>query len=206
MTTQELRGEILNRTMNLAYNVKQLSAGLNEISQLVGSYKQSKTHIIIHHSATADSKTVSWSAIRRYHTSYRHNGNIITEATAREYEARGLKVEHPWKEIGYQYGIELIENEYEILLGRMITDSGAHCPQGEMNEKGIGICFVGNFDNAPPSDELYLIGARLVGSLCKFGGILVEHVQGHHDYNSGKSCPGRMFDLNYFREKVKAHV
>jgi hypothetical protein len=50
--------------------------------------------IILHHSATADGPTVSWGAIRRFHV-----------------------VECAWGAIGYHYGIELVGDYYEVLIG-----------------------------------------------------------------------------------------
>lgn len=79
------------------------------------------THIIMHDSLTEDGQTVSWGAIRKYHVEF-----------------------NKWADIGYHFGIELIDDNYEILTGRMIGREGSHCPG--FNRVGIGICIIGNFD------------------------------------------------------------
>ena len=139
-----------------------------------------KTHIIIHHSATKDGPTLSWHAIRKYHI-----------------ETNG------WFDIGYHFGIELFDDGVQVLCGRMLTDRGAHCVQNKMNDISIGICIVGNYDLIEPPQNVWDAGVKLVASLCVFGGIDTDNVQPHGLYNTGKSCPGEMFNMDAFRLDVK---
>ena len=141
------------------------------------------THIVIHHSLTEDGKTVSWGAIRDYHT----------------------KVQK-WQDIGYHYGIELVGERYEILKGRMDTEPGAHCLG--FNDRSIGICVVGNFDhNAPNPDQLALL-KRQVLSLMAIHGISMERVVGHWETYPmmgrpvEKTCPGNAFSMFSFRKSL----
>ena len=122
------------------------------------------SYIIIHHSLTKDSKTVSWQAIRRYHL------------------AQG------WAGIGYHFGIELINNEYEILCGRMIDKVGAHTKG--MNAVSIGICVVGNFDIEIPNQKIITKLTRLVDCLCAQLKIPRKNIKGHCDF-APKTCPGK---------------
>jgi len=131
-------------------------------------------NIIIHHSLTKDSGTVSWVPIRKYHT-----------------ETLG------WLDIGYHFGIERVDNSYEILMGRMPNVIGAHTKG--MNQNSIGICLVGNFDTAPPSKEQWDKLIQLCLYLMSVYNISVNNIYGHRDFASYKSCPGKMFDI----EKLK---
>jgi len=133
-------------------------------------------YIILHHSLTKDSKTVSWTAIRRYHV-----------------ETLG------WRDIGYHIGIEDINGIVEAIFGRVPDRPGAHCKQAGMNKRSIGVCFVGNFDEAPPSQEMWDKGLQIVSYFCKRHGIPIENVLAHRDYATYKTCPGLMFDMAKFR-------
>lgn len=138
-------------------------------------------YIIIHHSLTKDSGTMSWNAIRRYHTK-----------------------KLGWRDIGYHFGIELVGGHYEILVGRMMTESAAHCKQEGMNSKSIGLMLMGNFDEFAPSKEMWDLSVRFVRSLLDIFHLPIERVVAHRDYASYKSCPGMAFDMDKFRQDVKS--
>jgi len=139
--------------------------------------KRRWTHIMIHHSATEDGKTVSWQAIRRYHMA-----------------------EKGWRDIGYHFGIELINDHREILVGRNLGEDGAHCMG--MNDKAVGICFVGNFDETPVPEDQWKTGILFVKSLCLELDIPITCVVPHRDY-APKTCPGKLFDMDLFRKNLQ---
>ena len=155
--------------------------------------------IILHHSLTADSKTVSWGAIRRYHKSYAFNGKIISKQEADHCIKLGQHVKKPWRDIGYHFGIELINDSYEILVGRMPNVQGAHC-RGH-NKDSIGVCFVGNYDLTTPSEEMIDKGVQLVSWLCEIYKISSYEIFGHCNL-ANKTCPGKKFNLIDFQLKV----
>jgi hypothetical protein len=142
-----------------------------------------RTHIMIHHSLTSDGFTVSWPAIRRFHVDT-----------------------NQWLDIGYHYGLESVDDpgatkdSLEVLVGRTEDKFAAACPEGRMNELAIHICVVGNFDLAPPSDELLdVLARRCVRSLMARYALHAGCIVGHRDYNPKKSCPGKLFDLERLR-------
>ena len=131
------------------------------------------THIMIHHSATKDSDTYSWSAIRRYH---------MTDPS------------HMWSDIGYHFGVELVGTSFEALIGRPLDRIGAHCPQGMMNRRAIGVCVVGNYDLIePPAGALAVLSERVLTPLMQTFRIDPVNIVFHRNYNSAKSCPGVRF-------------
>ncbi len=137
------------------------------------------SYIILHHSLTADSETVSWGAIRNYHVKTLH-----------------------WSDIGYHYGIELIKDKHEILVGRMMDEPGAHCRQNGMNRHSLGICFIGNFDHETPPLEMWMLGLDLVNTLMKVFNIPRDNIYAHRELATYKSCPGWRFNINKFRNSV----
>lgn len=134
--------------------------------------------IMIHHSLTKDSETVSWAAIERYHI-----------------ETNG------WTDIGYHYGIEQINGIYHCLVGRPEHRPAAACPQGNMNHRAIHICCVGNFDvDKVELLMLKLLVKRLLLPIMDRYGIIPSRIYGHRDFNPAKTCPGKGFDMMYLRE------
>lgn len=138
--------------------------------------------IIIHHSATKDSGTVSWNAIRRFHV-----------------------VECAWGDIGYHFGIELVpdsgdpQGSYEIMLGRMLDVPGAHT-KGE-NGRSIGICFVGDFDAEHVPERQWDKGVELAKWLLREYRLTAADVHGHREF-ANKTCPGKLFDLEKFKAEL----
>ena len=158
--------------------------------------------IIIHHSLTRDREAYDWDAIRRFHTSWRFAGEIITAEQAHKFASEGKRVEAPWSDIGYHFGIELVETGYMVCTGRAENKAGAHCTQQAMNNHSLGVCFVGNFDLGPVPKEQWEKGAELVARLCIRHLIKPPRIFGHRDFAPYKSCPGTHFVIEQFREDV----
>lgn len=157
------------------------------------------TYIIIHHSATKDGKQNDWEAIRRYHTSWRYQGNIISEQEARQRIVNGIRgVESPWLDIGYHFGIEQENGVYVWKNGRPLNMNGAHCYELGMNSKAIGICVVGNYDVDMISEEAFSLLVDHVDGLRYVYAIPVTNVKRHSDFASYKSCPGKLFPWERF--------
>jgi hypothetical protein len=133
-----------------------------------------KEHIVIHHSATTDGIV------------YRDFDSIKAGHLARGF-----------RDIGYHWVIESVNNKLVAIPGRAEWDIGAHCPG--KNEDGIGVCVVGNFEKEVPSEELY----QFVANKCK--DVMSRHpiksITGHYDH-CPTLCPGKNFDV----EKVKQLV
>jgi N-acetylmuramoyl-L-alanine amidase len=152
--------------------------------------------IILHHSLTADSQTVSWSAIRKWHTGLIGQGD--PNKPNYNYYAN-----NPMDDIGYHFGIELVGDRYEVLVGRMLNEVGAHT-QGQ-NGDSIGICFIGNFDASEIPPEQWSLGVRLVAGLCGAVGIYTDMIFGHNSF-AAKSCPGLKFNVEAFAEHVEGRL
>ena len=141
--------------------------------------------VIIHHSLTKDSSTVSWGAIRKYHI-------------------QTMK----WAGIGYHAGVELVmsgqEVNHEILMGRVWDRSGAHCKHHNYNS--LGICFVGNYDTIPPPKKMLITGARVIALWLRLFNLSINDVYSHHNFDIYKTCPGTYFDMDYLKTCIKGKI
>lgn len=170
--------------------------------------------IVWHHSATPDGILNDWNAIRKYHTSYRIDGNIVSKA---EFEKRaalkdGKLFQKPWLDIGYHVGTEFIGGKVVLQWGRALSMVGAHAgvkdASNQFNENYLGFCSVGNFDLKPPPPELWDFDLRLTRTFMEAFRIPVSHVIGHYEVFDKlgiprqKTCPGRCWDMELFRSEL----
>lgn len=136
-------------------------------------------HIVIHHTA---SEKGSVETIHAYHlTKKDKNGN-------------------PWKGIGYHFlignGSGMNDGEIEPTFRWKQQMTGAHAGNDEYNQRGIGICLVGNFEDHRPSSAQLAAVKRLVGVLKREYAIKSSQVIGHRDVkDKDTACPGKLFPL-----------
>lgn len=160
------------------------------------------THVMLHHSLTADGKVVDTTAIKRYHTSWRYEGRIITPGEAQSLIVQGKHgVISPWKDIGYHYTIEHVGDDIKVMEGRSLEMDGAACPEGGMNRHGIQICMIGCYNypdekrelpgSGSPEDEKLIVLGKLLIRLhdegrwvppTAIGSEMLSFVVGHRDY------------------------
>ena len=141
--------------------------------------------VIVHHSLTKDSGSVSWGAIRKYHVQ-----------------------QMKWSGIGYHAGVELVLSgdavNYETLMGRVWDRSGAHT-RGQ-NHDSLGICFVGNYDITPPPKKMLIAGAKVIALWLRLFNLTIKDIYSHHHLNIYKSCPGKCFDMDYLKTCIKGKI
>jgi len=136
--------------------------------------------IVVHHSAT-DSGNAA-----RFHRHHRRDNG--------------------WDGLGYHFVIGNGDGsrDGQVEVGYRWTRqlTGAHAgrpPDGSnlMNETGIGICLVGNFEESRPTAAQRAALHRLLDYLRGRCGIPADHVLAHRDIR-GTSCPGRHFPYGEF--------
>lgn len=134
-----------------------------------------RTHIILH--TVARQGLTEWSEIKRWHVE--DNG---------------------WNDIGYHY---YVRKDGTVEQGRKEHVNGAHCLAGGMNRVSLGICFEGHGDYEPWTQEQEENGLDLIRNLCWKYNIKPKNVEGHNEYESDRTCPGRLIDMDIVRRKLK---
>ncbi|MCZ7648328.1 MAG: peptidoglycan recognition protein family protein [Planctomycetota bacterium] len=138
------------------------------------------TAIVLHHSATLRGSAASFDAYHR--------------------QERG------WRSLGYHFvignGTDTADGEVEAGPRWRRQEAGAHAHSSEFNERGIGICLVGNFELREPSEAQVQAVADLCKRLCAKFGIPPSRIYGHGGIREGGStvCPGRFFPLERIRK------
>lgn len=103
-------------------------------------------------------------------------------------------LENGWAGCGYHY---LVRKDGSIYTGRPETAIGAHCIN--YNNKSIGICTEGNFNNEVMGQSQYNALVELTSTILKKYGI--DKICSHGELNL-TDCPGKNFPL----EKIKKEV
>jgi N-acetyl-anhydromuramyl-L-alanine amidase AmpD len=101
-----------------------------------------------------------------------------------------------WPGIGYHYVIDKKGNAYKC---NPISNVSYHAAGANYNS--IGICLVGNFDIENPTDAQMKTAVELVKEIKQ--NMRIKRVIGHREVKgTKKSCPGKNFDMNKFRERI----
>ena len=138
------------------------------------------TKVILHCSATKDTDSLSWEAIRRYHV-----------------DTLG------WSDIGYHYGIEMYNGQLVYKRGRHPYTQGAHCKAAGRNQDSLGVCVVGEYDTVPPDQDRIDATVCFLANLCFVFNIKPEDVYGHREFEPMKTCPGKMWNMDLIRGEVE---
>jgi len=131
--------------------------------------------IVVHHSATAA-------------------GNVAAiDAVHRQQKDQSGK---PWLGIGYHFvvgnGQKMADGEIEPTFRWHQQLAGAHAGSREHNERGIGICLIGNFDESAPTARQITAVRDLTRRLCARFGMDRQQVVRHSTLKA-TLCPGRLF-------------
>ena len=106
-----------------------------------------------------------------------------------------------WNGCGYHFvignGTETPDGQVEVAQRWTNQKHGVHCRDGknpDVNEYGIGICLVGNFEDTPPTPKQVAAVRALVAYLGDRYKIAADHTETHsHLAMNPTACPGKMF-------------
>jgi hypothetical protein len=138
-------------------------------------------YIVIHHTATTAGSVESINAAHLKNKD--KNGN-------------------PWLGIGYHFvignGDGMPDGSIEPTFRWRTQIQGAHAgsTNKDYNERGIGVCLVGNFEKSPPTAAQRRSVKLLVSTLKAEYRVPASGVVGHKDIRaSATECPGKLFPM-----------
>lgn len=140
-----------------------------------------------------------WKYIVVHHTAT-HSGSVesIQMAHLKNKDKNG----NPWLGIGYHFvignGEGMPDGAIEPTFRWRTQIQGAHAGSSnkDYNERGIGICLVGNFEKTPPTAAQRRSVKLLVQTLRSEYKISAGSVVGHKDIRaSATECPGKFFPM-----------
>lgn len=124
------------------------------------------------------------------HTAAHEGSGYDIEDVDRWHRQRG------WQMVGYHY---FILKDGTVQRGRPDALHGAHCRDGGMNTRSLGICFQGHGDLEAWTAEQEEAFRQLAAQKMEAYDIPVENVHGHRRYSPVKTCPGTKIDMDEVR-------
>lgn len=97
----------------------------------------------------------------------------------------------------YRWVSQIVGSHALNRKGMKLTEGGV-VKDIKPNESMVGVCFVGNFDVNTMPPETYLAAKQFIDVLLRNCNIPRENIFGHYVFDF-KSCPGRRFDVAFFR-------
>ena len=102
---------------------------------------------------------------------------------------------------GYHFvignGTDSPDGQIEVAPRWSNQKNGVHCRNGknpDVNEYGIGICLIGNFDQSEPTPKQVAAARSLVAYLADRYQIPTDHLGAHDEFADGPTaCPGNNF-------------
>ena len=139
--------------------------------------------IVLHHSATTSGSVES---IHRGHRSRKDSNG------------------KSWLGIGYHFvignGNGMLDGEISATFRWTQQLHGAHSGSLHHNDRGIGICLIGNFEESKPTAAQCESVTRLIQFLSDQHNIPKKRIIGHYQVRA-TACPGRHFPLREVVEK-----
>ncbi|MDD4980091.1 MAG: N-acetylmuramoyl-L-alanine amidase [Candidatus Omnitrophica bacterium] len=170
------------KTQTLGKGQRLLIPNAAPIVPVIPLYHSKKwKYIVIHHSATDEGNSLQFD---KYH------------------QSKG------WEGIGYHFVIDngtkgKQDGQIEVSPRWIKQEGGSHCRAGNMNEKAIGICLVGNFNREYVSSKQLDALVYLVNVLRKYYKIPVKRITGHNQVLGARTeCPGKNFPWTRFKNSL----
>ncbi len=141
-------------------------------------------YIVLHHSATQRGSVES-----------------IHQSHLRRKDSSG----RPWRGIGYHFvignGQGMRDGQVRPTFRWQEQLSGAHAGPALLNQRGIGIWLIGNFETGPPTAAQLQSATALVQELSEHFLIPQKQILGHSSIRA-TACPGKHFPLDELLRSV----
>ncbi len=167
------RGEVQPAAAIAGPESSRLQTLLSDVDAPVRSWK----FVVLHHSATRAGDVAG-----------------IDEEHRQRLDASG----RPWLGIAYHFvignGHGMADGEVQETFRWRRQLAGAHAGQQDYNELGLGVCLIGNFEEAGPTRAQLQSTRQLVSALKNRFRLQDDQILRHADLKA-TACPGKLFSM-----------